>query len=177
MAYLPFPKNWPKYSSKDKLADWLEAYAKIMELNIWLSTKIQTAKYDDAKMGWTVHLTRAGNELVLRPKHIIWCGGLAGVPKMPNFPGQSQFNGMIYHASQHTDASQYNPAGKKVVVVGTGNSGHDISQDFCEHGAEVTMVQRRGTYVLTAEKGLPLLPESLGLEDNRYVIIWRNLTN
>lgn len=48
-----------------------------------------------------------------------------------------QFDGMIYHASQHTDATQYNPAGK-MVVVRTRNSGHDISQDFCEHGAEVT---------------------------------------
>lgn len=44
-----------------------------------------------------------------------------------------------------------------MVVVGTGNSGHDISQNFYENGADVTMLQRRGTYVITAEKGLFML--------------------
>ena len=48
-----------------------------------------------------------------------------------------------------------------MVVVGTGNSGHDIAQDFYSHGAEVTMLQRRGTYVLTAKTGLFMLHEGM----------------
>ncbi len=53
-------------------------------------------------------------------------------------------------------------AGKRVVVVGTGNSGHDIAQNYFEAGAaEVTMLQRRGTYVIQASKGLFMLHEGL----------------
>lgn len=51
--------------------------------------------------------------------------------------------------------------GKKVIVVGTGNSGHDIAQNFHENGASVTMLQRRGTYVISAKTGLFMLHKGL----------------
>ncbi len=50
---------------------------------------------------------------------------------------------------------------KKVVVVGTGNSGHDISQNFYENGADVTMLQRSGTYVISAATGLFMLHKGI----------------
>lgn len=81
---------------------------------------------------------------------------------MPNFPGQNDFKGEVYHGSQHQDASLSGDLkGKKVVVVGTGNSGHDISQNFYENGADVTMLQRRGTYVISAKTGVFMLHEGL----------------
>ena len=46
MPYLPFPINWPVLAPKDKLAEWMESYAQLMELNIWSSTKLQRAKWD-----------------------------------------------------------------------------------------------------------------------------------
>ena len=33
LPYLPFPDDWPVFSPKDKIGDWLESYTKIMELN------------------------------------------------------------------------------------------------------------------------------------------------
>lgn len=48
-----------------------------------------------------------------------------------------------------------------MVVVGTGNSGHDIAQNFYENGADVTMIQRRGTYVISAKTGLFMLHEGM----------------
>ncbi|KAH8693807.1 flavin-containing monooxygenase [Talaromyces proteolyticus] len=170
MSYLPFPKNWPKYSSKDKLADWFEAYASIMELNVWLKTEIKVADYDETKKRWSVILVRDGVERQVHPRHIAWCAGHLGLPKIPNFPGEEKFKGTIYHGSQHYDAGQHSPKGKKVIIVGTGNSGHDIAQDFYTHGAHVTMLQRGGTYVLTEQKGLPLLPENMNIENNQTCI-------
>lgn len=167
MAYLPFPKNWPVYTPKDKLADWFEAYANIMELKVWMKTEITEAQYDETKGQWNVVLSRNGDRRTLRPRHVVWCAGHLGLPQVPTFPGQSHFNGIIYHGNEHVDAGSYKPRGKKVVVVGTGNSGHDIAEDFYQHGAEVTMLQRSGTYVLTDKKGLPLLPESQGIEDTK----------
>ena len=81
---------------------------------------------------------------------------------MPSFPGQNDFKGTVYHGSQHQDASlSGDVTGKRVMVVGTGNSGHDIAQNFYENGANVTMLQRRGTYVISAKTGLFMLHEGL----------------
>lgn len=171
MAYLPFPKNWPQFTPKDKLGDWFEAYASIMELNVWLKTSIKSAEYDDSKSQWTVTLTRGdGSERVLYPRHIVWCTGHSGEPKVPTFVGQERFKGQFYHGSQHRDASESDVKSKKVVVVGTGNSGHDIAQNFYENGADTTMLQRSGTYVITVEKGVFMMHEGLH-EENGYGLL------
>ncbi|KAJ5747711.1 flavin-containing monooxygenase [Penicillium nucicola] len=170
MAYLPFPKTWPMYTSKDKLGDWLECYANIMELDIWLNVKVLGAVYDDVKSQWTVNIDSNGLTRELHPRHVVWCAGHIALPSVPLFSGMNQFQGQIYHSSQHQDAGALNCQGKKVIVVGTGNSGHDIAQDFYNHGAEVTMLQRSGTYVITEARGLPFLPENLGIDcEDQYV--------
>jgi flavin-binding monooxygenase-like protein len=158
MAYLPFPKNWPQFTPKDKLGDWLEAYASVLELNVWTSTSIKSAEYDTEKSEWTaVVIQKNGNEKTLRPRHLIWCTGHAAEPLSTSLPGQGDFKGIVYHGIDHQDASLYVVEGKNVVVVGTGNSGHDIAEDFYQNGAKVTMIQRSGTYVITTTKGIPLL--------------------
>ena len=166
MAYMPFPANWPMFTPKDKLADWFEAYASAMELNVWLQTRVQSADFDDGKQEWTVTLRRGdrgGADRTLKPRHVVFCTGQAGEPRIPTFPDQERFKGTVYHASQHKDASFSNNdlAEKRVVVVGTGNSGHDISQNYYENGAQVSLLQRDGTYVITAKKGLFMLHTGL----------------
>ncbi|KAH0286446.1 FAD/NAD(P)-binding domain-containing protein [Aureobasidium namibiae CBS 147.97] len=155
MSYLPFPSNWPLYTPKDKLGDWFEAYASLMELNIWLSSSVTSAKYSSSSKSWTVDITKAdGSKRSLHPSQLILATGHSGEPRIPSFPGQDTFTGTIYHGSTHKDATPESANGKKVLVVGTGNSGHDIAQNYHEAGAAaVTMLQRSGTYVLQAEKG------------------------
>ena len=58
MPYLPFPRNWPVFTPKDKMGDWLEAYANVMELPLWTSTVCERAVWNDG--AWTVTLNRAG---------------------------------------------------------------------------------------------------------------------
>ncbi|KAL9063726.1 MAG: hypothetical protein Q9161_009311 [Pseudevernia consocians] len=163
MAFLPFPSTWPLFTAKDKIGDWFEAYASLLELNVWMNTRIDSAEYNDETGDWVVHVERGGEpKRRLKPRHVIMCTGHSGEPKVPNFPGQNDFKGSVYHGSQHQDASiSGDVTGKKVVVVGTGNSGHDIAQNFYENGANVTMLQRRGTYVISAKKGLFMLHEGL----------------
>ncbi|KAK5162872.1 uncharacterized protein LTR77_011129 [Saxophila tyrrhenica] len=163
MAYMPFPSNWPLFTPKDKLADWFEIYANAMELNIWLASRVANAEYHDSTSSWTATISRAdGSTRDLKPQHVVMCTGHAGEPKIPSFPGQDSFAGTVYHGSQHQDAStQSHVSGKKVVVVGTGNSGHDIAQNYHENGAEVTMLQRSGTYVISAKTGLFMLHEGM----------------
>lgn len=120
MAYLPFPQNWPLFTPKDKLGDWFEAYASIMELNIWTSTTIKSASFSKKNKTWDVIITRPdGTERQMHPHHIIICTGHSGEPKIPSFPGQDTFAGTAYHGSAHKDASFF-PVRKLEVQVLSG---------------------------------------------------------
>lgn len=76
MAYLPFPSNWPLFTPKDKIGDWFEAYASLMELNVWMQTRIQSAEYNEATGDWSVQVERGGEPIRrLKPRHVIMCTG------------------------------------------------------------------------------------------------------
>ncbi|WP_119681373.1 NAD(P)/FAD-dependent oxidoreductase [Indioceanicola profundi] len=149
MPYLPFPDNWPVFTPKDKIGDWLEMYAKVMELNVWNSTSCISARYDEAKQEWEVEVDRSGERVVLRPKQLILATGMSGVPHMPDYPGMDRFRGQQHHSSQHPGGDAFR--GKRVVVVGSNNSAHDICADLWENGADVTMVQRSSTHISRSE--------------------------
>ncbi len=146
LPYLPFPDHWPVYTSKDKMADWLQAYAKVMEIDFWGSTRCVGASYDETAKRWTVRVEREGQLLELHPTQFVLATGLSGVPKSPSFPGMEDFAGPQCHSSEYTHGPDY--AGKRCVVVGANNSAHDIAVDLWSHDAEVTMIQRSPTTVL-----------------------------
>jgi cation diffusion facilitator CzcD-associated flavoprotein CzcO len=156
MPYLPFPPSWPVFTPKDKLAEFFEAYAKLLELNVWTRTKLISSSWSDDRKQWTVVLDRRREDgsvesRTLHPRHVIQATGHSGEKSLPRFKGMESFKGdRICHSSDFTEA---NPAskGKKAVVVGSGNSGHDIAQDFYEKGYDVTMVQRSTTCVISSE--------------------------
>jgi putative flavoprotein involved in K+ transport len=107
LPYLPFPDDWPVFSPKDKLGDWLEMYVKVMELNYWHSTQCQSASYDEATGEWTVTVERAGSRVVLRPQQLVLATGMSGMPHVPNVPGADSFRGAQHHSSQHTGQEDY----------------------------------------------------------------------
>lgn len=150
LPYIPFPDHWPVFSPKDKIADWLEMYTKVMELNYWSSTICHHAEYDEAAQAWTVTVARAGEAVVLKPQQLVLAtGGALSSPRVPAIPGAERFTGVQQHSSQfHSGASW---AGKRCIVLGTGTSAHDICTDLWEHGAEVTMLQRASTTVVRSE--------------------------
>ncbi|MDQ0457784.1 NAD(P)/FAD-dependent oxidoreductase [Rhizobium paknamense] len=149
LPYIPFPENWPVFTPKDKVGDWLEMYTKVMELNYWGSTTCTSAHYDETAGEWSVVVNRAGQDLVLRPKQLVLATGMSGKPNLPKFPGQDVFKGEQQHSSQHPGPDAY--AGKKVVVIGSNNSAHDICAALWEAGADVTMVQRSSTHIVKSD--------------------------
>ncbi|KAG7448195.1 pyridine nucleotide-disulfide oxidoreductase family protein [Guyanagaster necrorhizus] len=149
LPYVPFPDHWPIFSPKDKLADWFEAYAIIMNLNIWMRSSIKSAVYDEVSHTWTVAISRAGHpDQVIKPKFVVLATGASGEPNIPVFKDQSLFKGPVCHSSQYKSGERFKD--KKAIVVGCCNSGHDIAQDLHEHGADVTIVQRSSTYVISS---------------------------
>ncbi|MER9250054.1 NAD(P)/FAD-dependent oxidoreductase [Mesorhizobium sp. M0590] len=153
LPYIPFPVHWPIYMSKDKIGDWLEMYAKVMELNIWCSTTIRSAHFDDQAKEWIVNVEREGKTVVLRPKQLVLATGLSGKPKTPALPGAESFAGVQYHSSEHRDSTAL--AGKNVIVLGSNNSAHDICVDLWTVDADVTMIQRSSTSVLKIPQNPP----------------------
>lgn len=155
LPYLPFPQSWPIYSAKDKIADWFEFYAQAMELNVWCSADMTAASYDEGSGRWTLTVQTPDGERTLAPRDVVLATGAAGEPNDPHFPGRDEFRGTVYHSSRHGAGGDW--AGKKAIVVGACNSGHDIAQDLYEAGADVTLVQRSSTHIISQEHGLPAI--------------------
>jgi cation diffusion facilitator CzcD-associated flavoprotein CzcO len=171
LPYMPFPPNWPVYIPKDKLANWFEAYVESMELNFWTGTGFERGVYHDAEGRWSVVLRRAdGTERTMRPRHIVMATGVSGIPNRPEIAGLKDFTGAVLHSSQYEDGEAWN--GKKAIVIGTGNSGHDIAQDLHSSGAEVTLVQRSSTLITNIEPSAQLAYATYNdgtLEDNDLI--------
>lgn len=149
LPYLPFPDHWPVFSPKDKIADWLEMYTKVMELTYWGSTECKNARFDEATKEWIVTCERKGETVTLRPKQLVLATGMSGIPNMPDFPGMQDFKGVQHHSSRHPGGEPYR--GKTCIVVGSNNSAHDIAADLWEHDAHVTMIQRSSTHVARSD--------------------------
>ena len=156
LPYIDFPKNWPVFSPKDKIGDWLEMYTKVMELNYWTNTAAKHADWDEAKKEWTVVVERDGKQMTLRPKQLVFATGMSAKPNMPQLKGMASFKGEQHHSSRHAGPDRY--IGKKVVVIGSNNSAHDICAALYEAGVDVTMVQRSTTHIVRSDS----LMESLG---------------
>ena len=178
LPYMPFPPNWPVYIPKDKLANWFEAYADSMELNFWTATEFVRGDYDAAKARWSVVLRRGdGTERTMHPRHIVMATGVSGIPNRPDIAGLNNFAGTVLHSSQYDDGDAWN--GKKAIVIGTGNSGHDIAQDLHSSGADVTLVQRSSTLITNIEPSAQLAYAAYNegtLEDNDLIATSMPLT-
>jgi cation diffusion facilitator CzcD-associated flavoprotein CzcO len=171
LPYMPFPPNWPVYIPKDKLANWFEAYVDAMELNYWTGTEFENGSYDEAEGRWSVGLRRAdGSTRTMHPRHVVIATGVSGIPNMPDIPTLKNFTGTILHSSRYSDGEEWK--GKTAIVIGTGNSGHDIAQDLHSSGAEVTLVQRSPTLITNIEPSAQLAYEIYNqgtLEDNDLI--------
>jgi thioredoxin reductase len=168
LPYMRFPPNWPAYIPKDKVAGWFEAYVESMELNYWTATEFAAASYDDKAGRWSVLLRRAdGTEREMHSRHLVMATGASGIPNRPDIPTLRNFAGQVLHSSQYTEGDAWR--GKRALVIGSGNSGHDIAQDLHAGGAHVTLVQRSPTLIVNVEPSaqLPyaLYNEGPSLED------------
>ena len=155
LPLIPFPPGWPTYIPKDKLANWFEAYAESLELNVWTASDFQGATWDEQAQRWTARIQRADGEMRdIRPAHIVMATGASDIPNIPHVPTLETYQGTVLHSSQFKDGDAW--AGKAALVIGTGTSGHDIAQDLHAAGAKVSIVQRSSTMVVNIEPSAQL---------------------
>ncbi len=151
LPYMPFPPTFPVYIPKDKLANWFEAYVESLELNYWPGTELVAGSHDDKRGQWSVTLKRRdGTTRVMHPRHLIFATGVSSIPSYPELPGLDDFAGEIVHSGDFADADRWK--GRKALVLGTGTSGHDVAQELYAHGADVTLIQRSKTYVVSLKE-------------------------
>jgi hypothetical protein len=146
--YLNYPGTFPSYLPKDQLANWFEIYVNALEINYWTSTEFVGGSFDELERKWKVTLRRPdGSERVMRPSHLILATGITGgLPNIPSLQGLKRYRREVLHSSQFGSGADY--ANKRVLVLGTGTSGHDIAYDLHQHGAHVTMMQRGPTTIV-----------------------------
>ena len=126
-----------------------------MELNYWTGTEFERGAYDEAEGRWSVVLRRAdGSTRTMHPRHVVMATGVSGIPNVPDIPTLKDFAGTVLHSSQYSDGEEWKD--KTAVVIGTGNSGHDIAQDLHSSGARVTLVQRSPTLITNIEPSAQL---------------------
>ncbi len=172
LPYMPFPPTWPKYIPKDMLGNWFEAYAWAMQINFWTGTAFTGGAYDETAGHWNATVRRAdGSERTLRPRHVIFANGVSGIPRTPSLPGLEDFKGEVMHSHGFSSGARWR--GKKALVLGTGNSAHDVAQDLHSHGVSAAIIQRGSTTVVSvdpsAKLNYALYDEGRSMEDTDLI--------
>ncbi|CAI9107512.1 OLC1v1006885C2 [Oldenlandia corymbosa var. corymbosa] len=146
----PFPDHYPEYPSKKQFIDYLESYANHFDIKPQFNECVQSAKYDEACKLWRVK-TVAGNgaEVEYICQWIVVATGENAERVVPEIDGLKEFCGEVLHASDYKSGEKYK--GKKVLVVGCGNSGMEVSLDLCNFDAHPAMVVRSSVHVLPRE--------------------------
>jgi putative flavoprotein involved in K+ transport len=122
-----------------------------MELNFWTGQELVAGAYDDKNAKWRVTLRNSdGTERVMQPRHLVFATGVSSIPYTPDLPGLDRFSGAKVHSGDFKNAGQWK--GRRALVLGTGTSGHDVAQELHAHGAQVTMIQRSKTHVVSLKE-------------------------
>lgn len=143
LPHLDFPSSFPEYPSRDQVVEYLDGYTEKFQLKPLFSHTVVRAAHDETIGAWRVSVIDAN-----RPEHFLqyvakWLVIASGENSEPVFPkglGLDQFRGPVIHSSLFKNGFGY--SGKRVLVVGSGNSGMEISLDLANHGAHPFLAVR-----------------------------------
>ncbi|KAL7084361.1 hypothetical protein ACP275_14G219500 [Erythranthe tilingii] len=146
----PFPDHYPEYPSKRQFIEYLESYAANFDISPQFNECVQSAKYDEACRLWRIRtVCRSGSEVEYICQWLVVATGENAEGVVPEIDGLKEFGGEVIHASGYKSGENFR--GKKVLVVGCGNSGMEVSLDLCNYGAKPSMVVRSSVHVLPRE--------------------------
>ncbi|KAJ0581277.1 putative indole-3-pyruvate monooxygenase [Helianthus annuus] len=147
---LPFPEDYPEYPTKKQFIAYLENYAQKFDIKPQFNECVQSAKYDEACKLWrVVTASTSGSETEYICQMLVVATGENAEGVVPEIDGLEEFSGEVIHAKDYKSGQKY--TGKKVLVVGCGNSGMEVSLDLSNHNAKPSMVVRSSVHVLPRE--------------------------
>ncbi len=135
MPYVDWPTHTPLYPSRLDLAHYLQGYWRTLSLNVRFNAAVQSVSKDADQ--WTVALE---NGDMIRAPRIVVAVGQSGRPNLVKPAEEKTFSGPVVHSSSFESGAAY--AGKRVLVVGFGNSAQEIAIDLAENGASVDISVR-----------------------------------
>ena len=129
LAHFPIPRSYPKYLAKDQYAQYLQDYARHFDLACVLGTPVRKVRPADSGPGLVVET----GAQTWHSRVVVIATGQFGIPVLPVWAGTAQYQGELIHSSRYRSGAVY--AGKRVLVIGVGNSGAEIAVDLAEQGA------------------------------------------
>src|SRR5438093_3930803 len=152
---MPLPRSAPLFVPREEFLHYLRRYARAFDLPVDTGRDVERMTRTDGT--WTVSTSRG----VLAARVVVVATGIVANPKTPHFPGQDRFAGRIAHSVAYRRPDGY--AGRRVLVVGVGNSGAEIASEIARAGGKVTVGVRSGANVVPLTLlGLPI----------QYVAYW-----
>ncbi|KAL6502933.1 putative indole-3-pyruvate monooxygenase YUCCA5 [Orobanche hederae] len=148
----PFPEHYPEYPSKRQFVEYLECYAQHFDINPQFDECVESAKYDEACRVWRVKTRSSLNgspEVEYISQSLVVATGENAEGVVPEIDGLGDFGGEVIHSCDYRSGENFR--GKKVLVVGCGNSGMEVSLDLCNHEAKPSMVVRNSVHLLPRE--------------------------
>ncbi len=148
---LPMPAEYPDYLHHTQVLEYFEGYAERFGLasRITFQTRVEAVEPEDG--GYRVRVRRRGRdgwdggaERSERYRAVLVCNGHHWHPNLPRFPGS--FDGESLHSHGYRSPEQLR--GKRVLVVGIGNSGADIACDAAPVARRTILASRRGAHVI-----------------------------
>jgi len=137
---LPFPRSYPVFIPRREFWEYLRRYADRFALPVETGRPVSGVRKENG--GWVV--TAAGRELAART--LVVATGIIANPQVPSLPGRDRFRGRMAHSIAYRDPQPY--VGRRVLVVGVGNSGAEIGSELAHAGARVTIAVRSGANVV-----------------------------
>ncbi|XP_009782408.1 indole-3-pyruvate monooxygenase YUCCA6-like [Nicotiana tabacum] len=151
LPLMSFPNDFPTYPTKQQFIKYLEHYAKTFDIRPVFNQSVVCANYDRNLGLWRVKTetktTTTTTEYVSR--WLIVATGENAEAVVPGIEGMEEFGGSIMHTSLYKSGEIFR--GKKVLVVGCGNSGMEVCLDLCNHDASPSLVVRDTVHVLPRE--------------------------
>ncbi len=147
---MPMPRSYPLYPSRQQVVDYLENYAAHFNIRPAFNTAVRRLR---SERGRWIADTAGGP--ISAPIAVV-ATGLADAPYRPAWPGIGLYRGSVIHSSEYRNPAPY--AGKRVLVVGFGNSGGEIALDLAEANVAVALSVRGPVQVLPRDLlGLPIV--------------------
>ncbi len=129
LPHLPFPDDYPQYASRKQVVDYLEMYAQHFDIRPQFNTSVR--KIEKTGDCWHVE-TSDGRSFYA--SNVVIATGVNRKPKVPEWKGQEEFEGKVLHSCDYRNPGD--TEGKRVLVIGMGNTGAELALDLAEHDME-----------------------------------------
>jgi NADPH-dependent 2,4-dienoyl-CoA reductase/sulfur reductase-like enzyme len=153
MSALPglrFPESTPLFPRRRDFVEYLDRYASAFHLPI--RTRADVVQVDRIDGAWRIR-TRDGDEV--RARAVVVASGIAAKPVVPAVPNRDRFNGRVRHSIEYKNP--IDASGRRILIVGVGNSAGEIAAELSRAGAKVTVAVRNGAHVVPREVlGIPI---------------------